>query len=430
MRVSLIFLLIVLAICSAVDRYIYRQIQLRVHDPRPWLRLQLWSAIAFQALLVIGMLIPARAGDNAMLLTKMWLFFGYATIYLPKILFVILDSIALVPTLFHKKRLKPLTILGIGMAVLLFGGMWWGALINRFRIDNKQVDIREAGLPESFDGYRIVQISDLHLGTLVNNTTFLAKIIADVNAQKPDLVVFTGDIVNRQSVEIEPFVTTLATLDAPDGVLAILGNHDYGDYMNWQSPEEKTANMEQLYAAYGRTNIRLLRNETVWIRRGNDSIAIIGVENIGDPPFPVYGSLAKAYPAANDSRFKILLSHNPAHWVDSIANHPDVNIPLTLSGHTHAMQIELLGLSPAAWRYPTWGGLYSDAGGAIGSETGSCTESETGSSNESETGSSHVGSSFMTHQLYVNIGAGTVGLPMRLGATPEVTILTLSRPNS
>lgn len=395
MRVSLLFLFILLIICSAVDRYLYRQIQLRVRNPLPWLRLQLWSAVAFQGLLIVGMILPARAGDNAALLLKMWVLFSYATIYLPKILFVTLDLLAAIPTLFHRRRLRPLTLLAALLSLTLFGGMWWGALINRFRIDNREVTISISNLPASFDGYRIVQISDLHLGTYIYNPRFLARLINDIHRLNPDLIVFTGDIVNRQSAEIRPFVSTLATLDAPDGAFAILGNHDYGDYMDWDSPAEKRKNMQLLIDAYAATKTRLLRNETVWIHRGNDSLALIGVENIGDPPFPVYGSLQKAYPSVDDSNTKILLTHNPAHWVDSIADNPRANIALTLSGHTHAMQIELLGLSPAAWRYPTWGGLYADKYGS--------------------------------HQLYVNIGVGTVGLPMRLGATPEVTLITLRR---
>lgn len=414
MRVSFIFLLVVLIICSGIDYFIYRQIKRHIRNPRPWMRLQLWSAILFQLLLIIGIVLPARAGDNALLLTKMWLLFGYATIYLPKILFVLLYLVAAIPTLFGQRSIKPLNILAAGFAALLFFGMWWGALLNRFNINNVEVEVSINRLPESFDGYRIVQISDLHVGTFVSDTTFLAKLIDDINRRQPDAVVFTGDIVNRQSKEIEPFVATLATLDAPDGVFAILGNHDYGDYMNWDSPDKKIANMERLYSAYGNTKIRLLLNETAWLHRGNDSIALIGVENIGDPPFPVYGSLSKAYPAVGDDNIKILLSHNPAHWVDSIAGNPMVNIPLTLSGHTHAMQIEIFGWSPAAWRYPTWGGIYSD----VDVPPQASKESGNPSNNEGEAS---------THLLYVNIGAGTVGFPMRLGAAPEVTILTLRR---
>jgi predicted MPP superfamily phosphohydrolase len=176
------------------------------------------------------------------------------------------------------------------------------------------------------------------------------------------------------------------------GVYAILGNHDYGDYGVWDSPQAKANNMNELYNCYAKTGIQLLLNETTWLHRGNDSIALIGVENIGDPPFKIYGSLPKAYPALADNNTKILLTHNPQHWVDSIKGHNDMNIALTLAGHTHAMQIEIAGISPAAWRYETWGGLYADTN---------------------------------KRQLYVNIGAGAVGFPMRLGATPEITLFTL-----
>ena len=140
---------------------------------------------------------------------------------------------------------------------------------------------------------------------------------------------------------------------------------------------------------------RLLLNEHIFLHRGNDSVAVIGVENIGDPPFHSYGSLYKAYPDVSDGNAKILLSHNPAHWVDSVSGNEAVNIDLTLSGHTHAMQIEVCGVSPAVFRYRTWGGLYSSENGFGG-------------------------------KLYVNIGLGTVGIPMRLGATPEITVITLT----
>ena len=143
---------------------------------------------------------------------------------------------------------------------------------------------------------------------------------------------------------------------------------------------------------------QLLNNESRTLRRGNDSIVVIGVENIGDPPFPVYGDLDAAYPGdLDDPSFKILMSHNPAHWVEDIKDSPDKNIALTLAGHTHAMQVELFGLSPAAFRYDTWVGMYADTDSA--------------------------------HRLYVNIGLGEVGIPARIGATPEITQITLRSGN-
>ena len=138
----------------------------------------------------------------------------------------------------------------------------------------------------------------------------------------------------------------------------------------------------------------LLDNETIMLHRGTDSLAVIGVQNVGDPPFPIYGSLSKAYPAISDAAVKVLLSHNPVHWTDSIANRPEVNVALTLSGHTHAMQIACGRFSPAALRYKTWGGLYTDSLGRA---------------------------------LYVNIGIGEVAFPARVGATPEITLITLHK---
>lgn len=395
MRTPLILLLTLLIVNAAVDWYIYFQIGRRCRRPIIWERLQLWGSLLCLIILIAGIIIPARSGGNQVLTLKMWLLFSYISVYAPKMLGTIFDLLASVPRLFGKKRIKALTVTGIILAVITFAGFWWGALYNRFRIERTQQEIPVKSLPESFDGYCIVQFSDLHTGTFAEDTTFVSQLVDSINTLRPDIIVFTGDIVNRSSEEIKPFISTLRRLQASDGVFAILGNHDYGDYINWESPADKSANMDSLYAAYRRMNIRLLRNQTCWLHRANDSIALIGVENIGDPPFPVYGSLSRAYEDISDNNVKILLTHNPAHWVDSIAGHADVNIHLTLSGHTHAMQIEIAGISPAALRYKTWGGLYNDAEGA--------------------------------HPLYVNIGAGTVGMPMRLGATPEITVFTLRK---
>lgn len=288
-----------------------------------------------------------------------------------------------------------MTWVAVAAGLSLFAAIWYGALVNRFHTDVKRVEVAVKGLPDSFDGYTIAQISDLHTGTYGNDTSFVAKLTERTNALGADVVVFTGDIVNRRSDELKPHMAPLSRMNAPHGIFAILGNHDYGDYYDWPSPEAKAANMEELYREYKQMGWRLLRNETVFLHRGSDSIALIGVENIGDPPFPIYGSLEKAYPAGSDGLTKILLSHNPAHWHNDLAQGRTPNdIDLTLAGHTHAMQIELLGLSPAVFRYPEWGGLYNDG---------------------------------RDRWLYVNIGAGTVGLPMRIGATPEITLITLKK---
>lgn len=396
MRASIVLMLCLLAVSMAADWYIMRQVARRCRKhPRFWTRLELYSSIVMNLVLVAAIIVPADEGGNSQLLTKMWLLFGYLSVYIPKFLGILFDFLASIPVLFGHKRLKALTITGIAIAMASFGAMWWGALVNRLTIDQTEVEVNVAGLPEAFDGYRIAHISDLHVGTFGTDTAFVSRLVDRVNASGADAICFTGDIVNRSTAEIKPFVRTLSRLNAPDGVFAILGNHDYGDYMDWPSPAGKTRNMQELYDAFAEMGARLLRNHTVYLRRGNDSVALIGVENIGEPPFPVYGSLTRAYPRLDDTVTKILLTHNPMHWVDSISGRDDINVPLTLSGHTHAMQIEIAGMSPSALRYPTWGGLYAD--------------------------------SPQRHQLYVNIGAGTIGFPMRLGATPELTVITLRR---
>ena len=248
--------------------------------------------------------VPARSGSNTVLLVKMWLLFSYLTFLIPKTVGVLFDLIASIPTLFNHRRLRFFTVAGMALGVVIFIGMWWGALLNRYRTDVREVEIEITDLPESFSGYRIVQFSDLHTGTFGTDTAFVAALVDEINSLHPDAIFFTGDIVNRVSSEAQPFVAPLSRLEAPDGVYAILGNHDYGDYMSWDSPEEKNRNMEELYDIFRRTGMDLLRNETRWLRKGADSIAIIGVENIGDPPFPIYGSLSKAYTDPADGATK------------------------------------------------------------------------------------------------------------------------------
>lgn len=394
MRLPWLPFLITLAIALAVDVYIYIAARRESRFRIPAI-LQLSTAAAMYVLLAVALVLPMRGGDDGFLLTKMWLLFTFLSVLFPKILFVLFDLVAGFPVLRGGRRWIWVSRTGAVLAVALFLGMWWGALINRFSIHTEKVTVEIPMLPNEFVGYRIVQISDLHVGTYGHDARFIEQVVNRINRLEPDLIVFTGDVVNRRTEELEPFVNALSQLYAPDGVYSILGNHDYGDYFNWQSDEEKKANMQQLYWLQQQMGWKLLNNDSDIIRRGADSIVLIGVENIGDPPFNVYGDLKASYPDLSDGTTKILLSHNPAHWKEDIADNDDVNIALTLSGHTHAMQMELFGLSPAAFRYKHWAGLYSDSHGL--------------------------------HKLYVNIGLGTVGLPMRLGATPEITLITLTR---
>ena len=397
MRLPLILVTVVLLLGALVDWYICRAVRVRCRRHNAfWRRVACYSAIGMAAALLVVIIMPKKSAPEEAFLSVIWALYTYFSIYIAKYVFVLIDLLGKIPVLFGRKRLPGFGIAGIVAGLLVFAAFWWGALVNRYNIDVKEVEFAHPALPAAFEGFTIAQLSDMHVGTFGADTAFMQEVVAKVNSLKPDVIVFTGDIVNRSSAELLPFVNTLAGLYAPCGVYSVLGNHDYGDYYSWPSPEDKAANMELMHNLQARMGWTMLNNESVTFYAGNDSLVLVGVENIGDPPFPVYGNLDRAYAGdLNDEAYKVLLSHNPAHWNADIAESPDKNIPLTLSGHTHAMQITILGWSPAVFRYKTWGGMYADSDCA--------------------------------HSLYVNTGIGEVGMPARIGATPEITLITLRR---
>ncbi|TGY03303.1 metallophosphoesterase [Muribaculum sp. NM65_B17] len=394
MRLPILTMIILIVVNVFVDIYIWRCIVNKERKRWPGV-VYAWSSLFFIIFIIVTVALPRRSGSDAVLLAVMWMLYTYLSVYISKYVFCIISFIGLIPRLWRGKRWKAMNIIGSVAAVAVFLTMWWGALINRTRYQIKEVVIEFADLPDAFDGYRVLQFSDFHVGTYGSDTTFVSEIVDVINNQSADLVLFTGDIVNRRTDELLPQVKPLSRLKAADGVYSILGNHDYGDYKKWPSAEMKSENMDMMYRLQRDMGWNLMNNRSEYIRRGNDSIALIGVENWGDPPFTVYGDLDKAYPMQSDSTFKILMTHNPAHWSEKIADNDTVNIALSLSGHTHAMQCQIGSWSPAEWRYDNWGGLYDDLSSR--------------------------------HKLYVNIGLGTVALPARIGATPEITVLTLRK---
>lgn len=369
-----------------------------------WTRYWWLSASLCYILLIVVICFPKRS-ETADIQAIMWGLYTYLTIYASKTVALLVGLMGLIPRLFKRKKQNSLLWIGLPLGSLVFITMWWGSLVTRHEIDVRKINIVSERIPESFNGYRIVHLSDMHVGTWGNDTTFISNLVDSVLAQKPDLIVFTGDIVNRHTLELRPFLKTLSRLKAPDGTLSVLGNHDYGDYISWDRPSDRTENNILLAAWQKSMGWKLLNNEHLFLNKGNDSIAVIGVENWGEPPFRQYGRLQDAYSLnhedeynVNDSRFKILLSHNPEHWRQDISR--NTNIDLTLSGHTHAMQTLIRigdwAWSPAVWKYEEWGGLY---------------EREKNSGEKT--------------QVYVNIGSGEVGMPFRIGAIPEITVINL-----
>ena len=275
-------------------------------------------------------------------------------------------------------------------SVVSFIYVVFGAVAGKENFQVREVIFSSSDLPDSFDGYRILQISDLHTGSWTGNSEALLKAMELCNGLNPDLAVFTGDLVNNFADEVKEFMPVLSQLRAKDGVYSILGNHDYAMYTHWSSEAEYKANMDSLISQEGQMGWHMLNNDHTIIRRGNDSIALVGVENSGNPPFPNKGNLPKAM-QGTEGMFKVLLSHDPTHWRREVL--PETDIQLMLAGHTHDMQISLFGFSPSRFIYPEHNGLYLEK----------------------------------RRGLYVNIGLGYVLFPMRLGAWPEITVITLRK---
>lgn len=391
MRIFWLPIIIALVINLLLDTLIFKKLKASPRYGKLKSRVHLALTVVLFAVFAAIFFLPVRSVNDNTMHTVMWLIFTYFAFYIPKYL----AFIAWLPSLLCKERGKRVGLhIATVVGIFFFGVMWWGALVNPYRTQVREVTLEYDNLPAAFDGYRMIHISDAHLGTYGGDTTFVAKYVQQINDLNPDVVLFTGDLVNRQTSEALPYREVLSRLKARDGVFSVLGNHDYDDYIEWPTEEEKLADRRRLIDLQGEAGWTMLNNDHRLIARGSDTIAIVGTENYGDPPFPQYGNLNEAYPNVNDRRFKVLLQHNPFAWRDDVLKHS--NIDLMVAGHTHAMQmmITLFGhdYSPSAWRYDEWGGLYREGNQA----------------------------------LYVNIGLGMVGFPARLGsATPEITIITL-----
>lgn len=300
----------------------------------------------------------------------------------------------------HKLAKRNKIIIGVGILIsatflMLFA---WGSLVDAYRFKVVEVTIESSRLPKSFDGFKIVQISDIHFVSWIGTKRF-EKAVNIINKQNPDIVVFTGDLVTFKSLEAEEFIPQMKKIKARYGVYTILGNHDYGDYVNWETPEDKVKNMDKLYSIYDQAGWKLLRNEHLQIVNSmQDSITLIGVENWSENKrFPSKGDLGSAMKGISDDDFRILLTHDPSHWQS--LHSQNISMDLTLSGHTHGMQFGYIGekhqISPISLAHRYWQGLHKRF----------CNN--------------------RLQYLYVNTGLGTVGYLSRVGVLPEITLITL-----
>jgi uncharacterized protein len=410
-----VFVILVLA-----DLYLWSSVKKQVFNYRIWLSILLSALywLPFAALIGFGIaasIVPIINWNDVFrtyLLGFILIF--YAAKLFPVIFIFLSDIIVVIDRIFvlFKKekrreigekdsngmtRSKFLVYMGYISGGLMLGTLLTGMFkwVYQFNVVKKKMKL--SGLPSAFNGMKVVQISDLHLGSWASERP-LEHAVEMVNNLNPDLILFTGDLVNFATKEAYRFEDTLRKLKSKEGILCILGNHDYGDYVSWPSRQAKRDNMKDLFDFYRRLGWDLLRNENRIFERNNGKLALLGVENWGaSPRFPKYGDIDKTIKGTEDADVRILMSHDPTHW-EKIIQPGDYDIALSLSGHTHGFQfgIETPGLkwSPAKWMYKYWAGLYADPASK--------------------------------RKLYVNRGLGVIGYPGRVGILPEITQFELT----
>ena len=412
---TLIFLIFTLII-FAVDYYTFKglkkiEINWSISFKKIWNTL-FWS-IPFVVLVALILLYLFREKvDPAYALIYFHYFSGFfLLIYIPKLVFILFNFIddiwhlGKVTTSKIKRgktsefegekitRNRFITRAGIITAGIPFLSLIYGIAWGKFNFIVRKTNIEFKNLPKIFNGFKIVQISDFHLGSFLNHKDKIEEIVQLVNNQNADVILFTGDFVNNVSEEIDEFVPILLKLNARFGTYAILGNHDYGDYVKWSSEEKKKANLKRLIKIEEKIGFKVLLNSNEKIKIGDEFISLIGVENWGLPPFPQYGNLTKAMKDVEPESFKILMTHDPTHWDAQVVKQTDID--LTLSGHTHGAQfgVEIPGWrwSPVNLRYKQWGGIYKNG----------------------------------RQVLNVNTGIGFIGFPGRIGMPPEISMITL-----
>ncbi|MBA9076682.1 metallophosphoesterase [Rufibacter quisquiliarum] len=405
-------LIITLILVLLIDIYVFQAVRTVTDTWAPGLRKAMYIGYWAVSLFTLGTLLLALlsrgTAPNPMRMQVANVLFILFISKLVVVLFLLIDDLVRLTQFlsntfrgpekpqFDLSRHKFLNQLALVMGALPLATLIWGMVKGAYSYQVKRVTLQFPNLPAAFDGFRLLQITDMHAGSFSSGEP-LEEAVALINQQAADVVVFTGDSVNNVATELEPYVPILAKIKAPSGVYSILGNHDYGDYVQWSSREAKLENLTALKQHQRRAGWDLLLNEHRVFERNGQRIALLGVENWSTRMhFPRYGSLARAHSGTEDIPFKVLLSHDPSHW-DGEVNTKYQDIDLTLSGHTHGMQfgVNIPGFrwSPVQYVYKQWAGLY-------------------------KRGKQH---------LYVNVGLGFLGYHGRVGFLPEITVFEFKR---
>lgn len=311
--------------------------------------------------------------------------------YTPKLILLIFNIFSWSIGKINYPVCRIIRVMGWTISSLIFLIILFSITLGRYNYKIENVEASFNNLPGAFNDYKIVHLSDIHLGSYGESYRGIARLVDEVNTLDPDIIVFTGDMVNNFADEMKPWINTLSKLKAKDGKYAVTGNHDYGDYTQWPTKEDRLNNQTFFFKNMKDMGFQMLNNDYIPLIKGSDTIYLAGVENWGKPPFPRYGKLSETIHQLK-GQFIVLLSHDPSHWRAEILNH---NIPLTLSGHTHAMQMGIkIGKkewSPAQYIYPEYDGLYRHD----------------------------------NKYLYVSRGQGYLGFPGRIGLRPVITEITL-----
>jgi len=392
MKMYTVVLVILLLTVILSDIFFY--FRLKDKNARPFfIILHLIPAVFFISLFLYIKFGMESSRNFRIIAHIMWLYFVFFLIYIPKVIHIVFYMIDRLYTRLTGKKTVYFNIFRIVLSALVVILMFLGAYVTPRNFEVTHVKVPVKNLPAAFNGYKIVQISDLHLGSWNDQFSKLEPVIRLVNQQHPDIIVFTGDMVNNYADEAAGWTPYFLRMKSVSGKYAILGNHDYGDYSDWKTAADKAQNKQRIRNYIRGFGFHLLLNEHIYLHRGSDSLALVGVENWGKSEEYRYSNLSKAVAGCDSLSPKILLSHDPNQWDAEILKHKD--IALTLSGHTHAAQLGLrIGhtlITPAALVFKEYAGLYNKN----------------------------------NQYIYVNRGIGYIGLPMQIGVRPEITVIQL-----
>jgi hypothetical protein len=397
-----------------MDWYVFSGFKLLIQNAQPltqkWLRTGFWTLSVFNIiLLLIFHTLPPNMYLGLRVIIITFLFGQYFAKFI-WIIFLFIDDIIrffrwIVSKIQSNKSVETkggisrsefIVKTGLMAGTGILTALTWGIVSGAYDYRVKRRTISLKNLPSSFDGLKILQISDIHSGSFWN-TEAVKKGVKIIMEQQADVIFFTGDLVNNTADEMVPYMEVFNKIKAPLGVFSVFGNHDYGDYVGWPSIEAKKQNLEDLKTVHKNLGWRLLMNEHERLTRGNDSIGVLGIENWGNKgKFPKYGIMKDAVKGTEDLPVKLLLSHDPSHWRGQVLpEYPDIDV--MFAGHTHGMQfgVEIAGIkwSPIKYMYKEWADLYTE-------------------------GEQH---------LYVNRGFGFLGYPGRFGILPEITVIELKK---